>query len=621
MPRASSVKDTSRLLTLTVSVVVVATLYFARVMLVPLALAVLFTFLLSPIVSVLERIRIPRFLAVIVVVIVAVVGFGTIGWVVGNQLIDVTNQLPNYRTNIREKLEAVNNPKDHRLDKAASAVAEIGKEITEAPATSAEAAANAKNALGAKQTQQTKPIPVQVFQPAGNPFESLNTIVTPLGTVLIVSVLTVFVLAKREDLRNRLIGLVGSGHLNVMTQAFNDAGTRVSRYLLLQLAVNSSFGVVIGTGLYFIGIPNALLWGALAALLRFLPYIGAPLSALLPILLSLAIFTTWTRPLATIALYVVVELLVANFLEPLLYGSHTGISSFAVLIAAIFWTLLWGPVGLLLSTPLTVCVVVIGRHVPSLNFLNILLGDQPVLSPEAHFYQRLLALDQTEAKQVLEEYLKANSLESLYDDVVIPALALAEQDRHSNDLDDMTGRFVFQSTKELLEELGEKSKEEAAAAADLIPADSDALVPVFNQIDKVGRSTTVVCVPARDEADEIVGLMLAQLLERAGYQAQAISIGTTSEMLSQVKEINPDIVCISALPPFALLHARELYKRARANLPKARVVIGLWKFSGDPNKASSRLHMSGNDKLSITLAQTVLQANVFREIELAPSVR
>ncbi len=618
MARTSSAKDISHLLTLVASVVVIATLYFARAMLVPLSLAVLFTFVLTPVVSALERIRVPRFLAIFLVVVFTVASCGLIGWTVANQLIDVTNQLPSYKTNIKSKIDAIHSPKSGRLDKAADAMKEIGKEITDSPPAPADITAP-KPATGRKSiAEAAKPVPVQVFQPATDPFESLNSIVTPFGSAVIILVLTVFMLGGREDLRNRLIGLVGRGHLNVITQALQDAGARVSRYLLLQLVVNSGFGAIVGVGLYFIGIPNSLLWGVVAALLRFLPYIGAPLAAILPILLSLAIFSNWTRPLETVGLFLVTELLVGNVLEPLLYGAHTGISSFAILFAAIFWTLIWGPIGLLLSTPLTVCLVVLGRHVPSLNFLNILLGDQPVLSPEAHYYQRLLATDQTEAKHVLEEYLKANSLEELYDSVVIPALALAEQDRHHDDLDAITEQFICQSTKELLEELGEKNKEEIVEAVAEVPPDSEALAAPSNGSADSGPVTRVVCLPARDEADEIVGIMLSQLLERAGYSAQTISIGTTAEMIAQLKDSDADIVCISALPPFALLHARDLYKKVRYAAPRAKVIVGLWKFSGDPLKAATRLNIDGSDKLSITLAQAVLQASVYRQIEVVP---
>jgi len=617
--RISSAKDISRILTLVAAVVVITALYFARVMLVPLALAVLFTFVLAPLVSALERIRIPRFLAIFLVVGIAVSGIGIMGWTVGNQLIDVTNQLPSYKTNIKEKIDAIHNPKNRRLDKAADAMKELGKEIAENPTAPTESAASSlKNSGNNKSTAQPKALPVQVFQPASNPLESLNSVITPLGSAVIVVVLTIFMLAGREDLRNRLIGLVGRGHLNVMTQALDDAGSRVSRYLLLQLVINACFGVVIGLGLYFIGIPNSMLWGVVAGLLRFLPYVGSPLASVLPILLSLAIFPTWTGPVATIGLYLIAEMLVGNFLEPLIYGAHTGISSFAILFAAIFWTLIWGPIGLLLSTPLTVCLVVLGRHVPALSFLNIMLGDQPVLPPEAHYYQRLLASDQVEAKQVLEDYLKTNSLEDLYDSVLIPALALAEQDRHHDDLEEITEQFICKSTKELLDELGDKSKEPAAAEVQRAQSDLAELSAPKIRVEPSSHATNVVCIPARDEADEIVGIMLTQLLERAGYHAQAISIGTTAEMLAQVNEAAPDIVCISALPPFALLHARDLYKRVRSNVPNAKIIVGLWKFSGDPIKAAARFNIIGDDKLALTLAQAALQVGVFQQIELVP---
>ncbi len=613
MARTSPAKDISNLLTLMTAVVVILALYFARVILIPLALAVLFTFLLTPLAGALERIHFPRFVAIFLVVGIAIAAFGGVGWTVGNQVLDVTNQLPSYKSNIRAKIDSLRNPRSRRLDTAANAVKEIGKEITDASTNTVENA----SAKGKRAAAIPPPAPVQIYQPATNPLESLNSVITPLGSAIIVVVLTIFMLAGREDLRNRLIGLVGHGHLNQMTQALDDAGSRVSRYLRLQLLVNTAYGVVIGLGLYAIGVPNALLWGTLAALLRFLPYIGSPLAAVLPILLSLAIFANWTKPLYTVVLYLVVELLVANVLEPLLYGAHTGISSFAVLFAAIFWSLIWGPIGLLLSTPLTVCLVVIGRHVPTLGFLNIMLGDQPVLSPEAHYYQRLLASDQTEAKHVLEEYLRTNSLEELYDSVLIPALALAEQDRHHNDLEAITEKFICQSTKEFLEDLAEKTKDEEAVAVAETPLDSEVLVAPRHTNHR-GEPLCVVCLPARDETDEIVGIMLGQLLVRAGYQAQAIPIGTTAEMLAQLKDSSPDIVCISALPPFALLHARELYRKIRTQLPNVKIIVGLWKFAGDPIRAATRLHIDGHDKLALTLAQTILQADVFRGIEAVP---
>lgn len=594
--------------------VVIAALYFAREILVPLALAILFTFVLTPMVSLLEKTRLPRFLAVLVVVALAGGAIGLVGWSVGNQLLDVTNQLPDYKNNIKAKIDALHTPKSMRLNAAENAVKELGKEITDSSTDTAENAAATASKNSKAKTAPAKPTPIQIIQQPATPTESLSTVVTPLGSAVIVVVLTLFMLVGREDLRNRVIGLVGHGHLNVMTKAFTDAGERVSKYLLLQVLVNACFGAVVGVGLYFIGLPNAFLWAVVAGVFRFLPYIGAPLAAILPILLSLAIFSGWTRPLETIGLYFVVELLVANVIEPLLYGANTGISSFAILLAAIFWTLLWGPIGLLLSTPLTVCLVVLGRHVPALAFLNILLGDEKVLAPEAHYYQRLLAADQAEAKQVLEEYLKTHSLEELYDGVLIPALAMVEQDRHRDDLQSGTEEFIFHSTREFVEELGEKSREELEAEAAGVPVDEESL-SIPNALSAHCKvPVKVVCVPARDEADEIVGMMLAQLLQRAGCSAEVVSVGSAREMLQQVKEAAPGILCISALPPFALLHARDLYRKARAvygSQTQAPVVVGLWNFSGDADKASARLKITGSDKLAMTLAQALEQCASF----------
>jgi CheY-like chemotaxis protein len=361
--------------------------------------------------------------------------------------------------------------------------------------------------------------------------------------------------------------------------------------------VNAAYGLVVGIGLHFIGLPNALLWGVIAAVLRFLPYVGPPIGALLPTVLSLAVFDGWARSLMVIGLFLVIEIIVANFLEPMLYGAHTGISSLAILVAAVFWTLLWGPVGLVLSTPLTVCLVVLGRYVPQLEFLHILLGDEPVLTPEAQFYQRLLAGDHREARQVLEQHLEGSSLLELYDSVVIPALALAEQDRHQNDLDEAVERFICQSTRELVEELDEKCAE--VREMPVVEADDHDSENAATQ-SAIALRSKVVCVPVRDEADEIIGTMLAQLLERNGHEAQCIALGTTAEMLEQIGKENPDYVVLSALPPFALTYARTLYKRVRARLPDVSIVIGVWNFS-EVEKLSSRLALDSHGKGVTTL--------------------
>ena len=613
MRRKDAAGSSSQLLTVVLAIVAIATLYFARVVFVPFTLAMLFAFLLTPVVSLFDRIRVPRALSSLMVVGVTIVGLGVLGWFVSGQLLEVADQLPAYRSTIKRKIQSIHSTKNQSLNKAADTVNEIGKDLVApvvgTPPPVVETPTNAKGTVTGTIAATGKPLRVEVVPPAVNPFESLNSLIGPISVFGIVTVFTLFMLIRREDLRNRFIRLVGHKHLNVMTQALDDASSRVSRYLLLQLGVNVGFGAVVGTGLYFIGVPHALLWGAVAALLRFLPYVGAVLSAVLPILLSLAMFDGWTKPLLTLGLYVAVELIVGNLIEPMVYGAQVGLSSLAILVAAVFWTILWGPIGLVLSTPLTVCLVVLGRYVPNLGFLSILLGDEPVLEPASHYYQRLLASDQHEAKVVLETYLKDHTLQQMYTQVLIPALSMAEQDRHANDLDEATEQFIIASTKENIEELTERAGELTTQnVADGVDPDGAAgtvhAVTVAPELAK-----KIVCLPARDDADEMVGMMLSHLLEQSGHQSQAAAIGTVAEMLAVVEKAKPDIVCISALPPFAISHARNIYLRLREVTPDVRIMIGLWGFNGDMTKIAARLKLQEGDRMVFSLDQALMEMN------------
>jgi hypothetical protein len=310
------------------------------------------------------------------------------------------------------------------------------------------------------------------------------------------------------------------------------------------------------------------------------------MAAVMPIILSLAVFGGWGHALVTVGLFVTLELLVSNFIEPPLYGTHVGLSPLAILIAAIFWTLIWGFPGLVLSTPLTVCLVVMGRYIPSLKFLSILLGDEPALSAHVQYYQRLLATDQSEARQVLEEYLKDKSVDELYASVLIPALSLAEQDRHRNALDMEVQSFIYQTTREIIEELDDNLPE--------VLTDGD-----------VERRAEVLSIPARDDADEVVGMLLVRLLSRQGHTAMSIPIGTVTEMLDQVSRINPAVVCISALPPFALNHAANLYMKLRSQRADLHVVVCLWQFEGDSTATAIRLKLAKDHGLFTTLPQVL----------------
>jgi predicted PurR-regulated permease PerM len=522
-------------------------------------------------------------------------------------LVDATNQLPKYKTNIRNKIESFRKSQPKSLNNATEAVQQISTELAAAPSTPAPAPAHATGTQagklpGAAVATPAKPVPVEIVPPATSFIESLPSYLGPIGTAGIVLVFTIFMLLQREDLRNRLIRLAGDGRLSVMTHAMDEAADRVSHYLFLQSMVNASYGLVVGLSLYVMHLPNAVLFGVIAGILRFLPYIGPPIGALLPVMLSLAVFEDWTRPLIVLGIFVVIEIVVANFIEPMLYGARTGISSLAIIVAAVFWTFLWGPIGLVLSTPLTVCLVVLGRHVPNMEFLNVLLGDEAVLPPEVHFYQRLLATDHTEARQVLEMHLKEKTLEQLFDTVVIPALSLAETDRHRNDLDEETAAFIYQSTREFVDDLSEQNSQNSGAAGSA----ATRAIPT--------QSAHVICVPASGEADEIVGTMLAQLLASAGHQVQCVSIGTVDEMLSQVANAQPGVVCISAIPPLALTHARAIYARLRAHFPSQPIIVGLWNYSGDVVRASSRIDNTDRARVLRTLAEVVLQVKILTEL-------
>ncbi len=612
MVRNNASRETSRLLAVVVTVVVIAALYLAKIVLLPLALAMLFTFLLAPVVTLLERIRLPRVLAILLVILAFGTGLGTVGWVVGKQLIDVAGHLPDYRANITEKMKTFHRTRNTSLTRAQHEVQNLGQQLgVSHPVPDG----NERHRRGEKElgSSPLRPLYVAEDGKAGTPLDSLPKVFEPLAFLLLVTVFTFFMLLQREDLRNRLIRLTGRGRLNLMTQAMNEAGNRVSRYFQLQLLVNICYGLIIFAALHLIGLPHAMLWGALAGLLRFIPYIGAPIAALLPTLLSMAVFNGWHHTLEVMALFFCMEVITANFLEPHLYGKHTGLSSLAILVAAVFWTLIWGPIGLVLSVPLTVCLVVVGAHVPSLEFLKVLLGDQPVMRPEAHYYQRLLASDEREAGDVLETYLKDKSLEDLYDSVLIPALSLSEQDRHRNALDDATVTFINQTTRELVEELGLRDGNHAEEASAASPAEADAKPAAAASQEASPTDSPVipiraVCIPVRDDADEISALMLCQLLERAGHSAQVFSLGGGNRILSEIAQSKPDLVYLSGLPPYAVAYARRVYRTLRSRQPQLRIVIGLWNYTGDPLKAAHEISAGREDQICTTLAQAVLLA-------------
>ena len=605
MAQHTTDKNLTRLLGVVVAVAIVGTLYFARVVLIPFTLAVLITFVLTPVAKLLERMHFGRLVSTLIVVVLSFIAVGAVGWTVTQQFSQVMNQLPDYRSNIRQKIETLHWSKNTALNNASDTMNEISKDLAAPPGhPDGSLPATTRSSTPTRQ----RPMPVEIVKSPTLPLESVESILGLLATFCIVVVLTFFMLIRRENLRNRLISLAGQRSLYVMTQAIDDATARVSRYLRLQLLVNICYGAFIGTCLYFIGIPGALLWGVMVGLLRFLPYIGPPLGGIMPLLLSFAIFDGWIKPLETFGLFVVTEVVVSNFIEPMLYGAYTGISSMAILLAAIFWTAIWGPVGLVLCTPLTVCVVVIGRHVPSLGFLTVLLGDEPTLTPDSRYYQRLLAMDHEEAKHVLENYLQDKPLEELYDSVLVPALSLSERDRHRDRLDQSSAEFITSNTRRIVAELfAERRHHPADTAPDTTIEPNDAARQTESRaaLTTPRRTPKIVCIPARDEADEIVATMLRQLLERAGYVAECIPLARTSTMVMKTVQAAPDVICISALPPYALSHAKSLYSQLRAQLPEKDILLGIWNYPGDLDRLTTRVGVAENHRVAISLKQAL----------------
>ncbi len=596
-PSASS--KSGRFLALAAICGVVAGLYFARAVLIPLAVALLLTFLLAPLVHRLERLRLRRTPSVLIVVALSFALLGGIGWVISDQATELAVKLGDYQADIEHKIAGVH----HYLGggvwaKASSEIATMAKEVvTTQPDGVGQTWAN----RGTKEN----PVAVEITSSPETPsalgtVRSALDIIAPMAQFLVVIVFVVFMLIQREDIRDRVIRLVGHGQLTVTTRALDEAATRISRYLAAQSAVNGIYGILVALGLYLIHIPNAPLWGLLCALLRFVPYVGIWIGALFPIILSAVLPEGYytARPFLTLGLFALLEIVAANAVEPLLFGARTGLSPLAILVAAVFWTWLWGGIGLLLSTPLTVLLAVAGKYVPQLAFLDILLGDQPVLSPPERYYQRLLAEDAEEAEDLLDEFEKDRNREQLFSQIMLPALVMAQRDFRAGILDEGRLDFILQVMSDEIEDAGqpdEKSAQVAEKKDDTVKVPRDATI-------------RIALLPAHNRVEEIAGLMLASLLQGLGYTVTPISASSlASERVEVLSSEKVDVVVISAMPPGAAAHARYVCKRVRAKLPEIRLVIGLWHVQGITDKLRHRLTSEANAELATQFDEALRQ--------------
>jgi predicted PurR-regulated permease PerM len=575
-------------------------LYFGREIIIPIALAILLSFVLAPLVGLLQRIRVPRGLAVVSVVIIAFALLFAMGSLLASQLTQLAGDLPRYQSTISEKIQSFRETTAGRgtLERASGMLKDLSKELDKPK--------DAASALGAgtspKAAAPLTPVPVEVRQPDPGALESLQSLISPLlhplATTGIIVIFVIFILLQREDLRNRLIRLAGSHDLQRTTAALDDAASRLSRLFLIQLLLNGSFGVVIGTGLWLIGVPSAILWGILAAVLRFVPYIGAAIAAAFPLVLAVAVDPTWSMLLWTLALFLVVEPIVGHVIEPMVYGHSTGLSPVAVVASATFWTALWGPIGLVLATPLTVCLVVLGRHVERLEFLDVMFGDRPALSPPEIFYQRMLAGDPTEASEKAEEFLKERSLTSYYDEVALKGLQLAQADAERGALDherlikirDAVSEFannISDPDDRPLPKVNSTTDAEATSAVETVAEDGPYKnLPILSKKDLPPEwqgEYPVLCVAGRSLIDEAAAIMLTQLSTSHGLAArfEAAEALSTANVF-RLETTGVAIVCLIYMDAGGPAHMRYSVRRLRRKLPKATIVLGCWMKDIEP---------------------------------------
>ncbi len=568
---------------------VLAALYLGREILMPVTLAILLSFVLAPAVRILRRGRVPRAPAVLLVVVLVSGAMFGIGSLIGGEASQLAADLPRYTQVMREKIKALRGATAGAgtLSRVVDMVQDLAAAVQPPPA----------GEVQGERGSATHPITVEISPARSSVLDTLQTfagpVLHPLATTGLILIFTIFILLQREDLRNRAIRLAGSGDLRRTTAAIDDAASRLSRFFLAQLALNIAFGLVIGLGLRMIGVPSPTLFGVLAAILRFVPYIGAGISALLPLTLAAAVDPGWSMVIATAALFLVVEPICGHAIEPLLYGHSTGLSPIAVILSATIWTFLWGPIGLVLATPLTVCLVVLGRHVERLWYLDVLLGDQPALDPPEIFYQRMLAGDPAEAVDQGRQFLKERALVTYYDEVVLAGLLLAQEDFSRGTLDRDRQDAVGIAIRSVVTRLGagpvarhrrrrpvRSADTETAAALAAIGPDRQVAGVVLGREDLAPAwrgADPVLCVSSRGPFDEAATLMLSQILARQGLASRTLSLaairaGERPENLDRIA-----LICFSYLEPVSLSQIRFTVRQARVAVPGVRILVGFWR--------------------------------------------
>ena len=582
--------------------IVVATLYFGQPIFVPLALAILLSFGLAPLVEFLRRVRFGRVPSVLVSVLFAFFMIGMLGSYIGTQLGRLAAELPYYQTNLVHKIHSIRGSANSSsvLQRAASMFKALSDEVLGGSDL-------AGDDQSAQRSNEDRPIPVRIAPSSTAPLDVIEKVVgpllQPLAMAAIVIVFVIFILLQKEDLRDRLISLAGTRDMQRTTVALDEAGSKLSRYLLLQTIINATFGLVIAGGLWIIGIPNPGLWGLVAAMFRFVPYVGVPIAAVVPAALAIAVDPQWSMVFWTLGLFFGVEAVVGQFIEPYVYGHNMGLSAIAVVVAAAFWTWVWGPVGLLLSTPLTMCLVVLGRHVEQLRFLDVLLGDRPPLAADESFYLRMLASDPDETAHQAEMYVRENPLSVYYDEVAMRALMLAQNDVSRGALSGERRVRIKETIEGLIENLSDREENRASS----MEAEPSGRI-VFKTIDLAPnwRGTPVLCVAGRGALDEAAAALLVHLLKRRGINAGVVSSEDASP--NNVQALDPrdvQVVLVSYLDPGNYKNARYLVRRLHKRIPGATPIAGFWGAFKSNSHYLDSVEATGCDLVVTTLREAV----------------
>jgi predicted PurR-regulated permease PerM len=512
---------------------------------------------------------------------------GGIGWAISVQMKGFANDLPGYQSNIRKRVADLQVGKDTPLDRIRATFEQLIGEMD-------------TNAAPAEQASKPKPVLVTV---QGGRFSSgLWQMVLPLlesmFRILLVGMLVIFMLLERDELRKRVIRLLGYGRLSLTTQALDEAGKRVSRYLFAQFIVNAGLGGAIGLGLFLLGVPYALLWGCLIVILRFIPYFGSFITMLLAFAVSLATSANWWQPVSVLALFAVLESVVAMVIEPMLFSQNAGTLKLVLLIAMAFWTWLWGPVGLLLATPLTACLAVVAKYVPQLEFIAVLFGDEPMMQASVTYYRRLLAQDQDEAEAIVEEQLETHPVGHVFDEMLVPALHYAKRDRRLGTLTDDEQAFVYKTTRQIVERIGLPS-------AYPLPSRAAPAIAVGDPVAVSAAKVRILAWPAHDEGDAIALLMLQQLLNPTRYEMEISAVGRRlSEILQEVEQKSPELFCVGCIPPGGVSASRHLSKLLRGRLPDLSIVVGYWGLPEKGQNDCETLLAAGATQCTATLSET-----------------